>query len=290
LIDSLAEALAARPYGQLDLLRLRPESVELETVEDQLVAHLVDAGAIPSHQYMAWPVYDLLWSATPATDPEVAGPPAAVYCWGVLAWHILTGSAFIAAPDLFSLAMRHLATPSPAEIPPPDVPTALSAILRKALARERQDRFQTLQEVGRALATVHLPPSRGTPAYALCSDSTGRAHMLPEFRHQAEGEHIVRIGRNDPYHGHTVDLDLADEPGGRGVHRSQAIVRLNRSGCTVEDWLDERRPRGARGRPTRVNGRALQPGLRHPLEKDDQVAFGPVSMHLDHISRQEEFP
>ncbi|MCC7535412.1 MAG: protein kinase [Deltaproteobacteria bacterium] len=83
---------------------------------------------------------------------EPVDPRSDVFSLGVCAWEFLTGERLFAADH--SLASLHAVTSKP--IPPlqrirPDVPARLDSIVRRALIRKKEDRWQTAGEMADAL-------------------------------------------------------------------------------------------------------------------------------------------
>lgn len=101
--------------------------------------------------YMAPEVW-LAQRATAATD---------LYALGVMLFETSTGRAPFLAPDVNGLREMHLYSQAPrAKSVNPHVPDTLDGIIRKLLAKEPQNRFQTAAEVLQSLTSVpaaHVP-------------------------------------------------------------------------------------------------------------------------------------
>ncbi|HEU5347324.1 MAG TPA: serine/threonine-protein kinase, partial [Ktedonobacterales bacterium] len=71
-------------------------------------------------------------------------PQLDIYALGVLAWQLVTGSLPFVASDSLQLALQHLNTPPPsARALRPELPEPADEALRKALAKQPQDRFDS---------------------------------------------------------------------------------------------------------------------------------------------------
>jgi serine/threonine protein kinase len=83
---------------------------------------------------------------------------ADVYSAGVVLWEMLTGQHLFDEPNEAALASRVLeGRVSPPSEVAPGVPAALDAIVLRALAAERRDRFATAQEMAVELETAVTP-------------------------------------------------------------------------------------------------------------------------------------
>lgn len=129
--------------------------------------------------YMAPEVW-LTQRATPATD---------LYALGVIIFEALTGRLPFEAPSLNAVRDQHLYRPAPrAKSLRSDLPDALDGIIKKLLAKEARQRFQSAREVLEALRTA--PPS-GEPAIAELAararshhDAAERAALAAQQREQ----------------------------------------------------------------------------------------------------------
>jgi serine/threonine protein kinase len=331
-IDRLAVRLAA---GSLDvgrLVRLNPAAVEVElNGPDGLDGggSALDAGGVrsvkilpgpvpaevPPDPYMAWPeLGEAMSGSNGLGQADAGGEAAAVYCLGVLLYHMLQGRAQFAARNIDVLATMHLR----AEPPRPASQAAATAedVLWRALAKRREDRYPSVAAFRSAVAGVRAapalevppepepepgpepgpepepepepatrpaPPPEAVGLYVLetnrCLSLSGRAVAGPD------GSSEIRVGRGGAGVEDAPQVDLGAEPFGRRVARRQAILRYAPAGWTVEAWTAPDAPgadagdaRGEAAAPTRVNGVALTPGERRPLAVGDAVAFGAVRM------------
>jgi serine/threonine protein kinase len=124
-------------------------------------------------RYMAPEVW-LGAHVVPATD---------LYALGVMFFEAVTGQAPFAAPDTNGLRDLHLYSPVPRpKSVNPDVPELIDGVIKKLLAKSSKDRYQSADEVLRALQTVPRP-----------ADSTivGLADRIRRHHDTAEAETLA---------------------------------------------------------------------------------------------------
>lgn len=98
------------------------------------------------------------------TGADVVDARSDVYSLGVVAYEMLTGGRLFPVPSLEALRDAHLnEMPAPLSQRCPGVPSELSAVVHRALAKAPQDRFATAAELGAALET-QLGEARGRPS------------------------------------------------------------------------------------------------------------------------------
>jgi serine/threonine protein kinase/tetratricopeptide (TPR) repeat protein len=91
-----------------------------------------------------------------------------LYGLGVVLYEALTGRVPFKADRRETAVWVALNTePTPPRALRPDVPEAVEAIVLKAIARRREDRFQSAEEFATALGAVALPPGDGAGASSL---------------------------------------------------------------------------------------------------------------------------
>jgi hypothetical protein len=93
-----------------------------------------------------------------------------VFAVGAVLYHLLAGKPPYAGPDTMAIVREALrATPTPLGA---DVPPALSAIVARAMARDRAARYQSATELAEALEafTTEAVSTRGTRAVRLFAD------------------------------------------------------------------------------------------------------------------------
>lgn len=90
-----------------------------------------------------------------------------IYSIGVVAYETLTGTLPFTGDSQLAVAMKHVTQPVPDDLGLfPGVTPELAAIVRRALAKDPADRFQTAAALEAALATQHRPSSGGGRAGA----------------------------------------------------------------------------------------------------------------------------
>jgi serine/threonine-protein kinase len=82
---------------------------------------------------------------------------ADLYSAGAVLYECVTGQPVFSAPTVTALLVKHLEEEprDPREIVP-EIPPALSAVILKALAKKREDRWQTPVEMHEALDRVRV--------------------------------------------------------------------------------------------------------------------------------------
>jgi serine/threonine protein kinase len=105
-----------------------------------------------------------------------------VYAMGVILYEAIAGELPHRAESIGQLAIRMMGTP-PAELAAlrPDLPPGLSDVVMKAIARDREERYQSMHEFAEALKPYYmsrrsslLPPDGGTPLHL-----AGRSSLVP---------------------------------------------------------------------------------------------------------------
>jgi hypothetical protein len=80
-----------------------------------------------------------------------------VYALGVMLYELLTGSVPFEGESFLDVALQHMNDPPPRlsdHVAPADLPAGLEAVVMRALAKAREDRFPTMAAFGRALLRV----------------------------------------------------------------------------------------------------------------------------------------
>jgi hypothetical protein len=80
-----------------------------------------------------------------------------VYALGVMLYELLTGGVPFEGDSFMDVALQHMNDPPPPlseHVPPADLPDGLEAVVMRALAKRREDRFPTMAAMGRALQQV----------------------------------------------------------------------------------------------------------------------------------------
>jgi len=146
---------------------------------------LFDAGNNP---YLSdFGVAKLTESAVSATGEEVIGTPAYispeqargesvdhradVYGLGAILYEMLTGERPYGGDTVISLALQHINDPIPDILKSrPDLPKEVDAIIKKALAKDKGQRYSTAMELTRALNHAAFGDERTVPSISPLSD------------------------------------------------------------------------------------------------------------------------
>jgi serine/threonine protein kinase len=205
-----------------------------------------------------------------------------IYSLAVVLYELLTGQVPFAGDSPVETMLRRIhEEPLPPSRLNPCISPQLERVIVRALARDRQARYPTMEAFVNDLARLPgatgravTPPDftstvvmtrrlEGLPAGAgprLVVMGTGVTITLPL---RAE----ITIGRADPQGGEVPDVDL--EPhGGRmaGVSRRHARLLYSSAGWVLEDLHSTN--------GTFVNGEPVLPGQPVALKSGDQVRFG----------------
>jgi len=88
-----------------------------------------------------------------------------VYGLGVLVYQMLTGEQPFTADSAMKVLVKHINEPVPNILKVnPDLPPALKKIIKTAMAKKKENRFQSVLDIAHALSAAALEPSRGRPA------------------------------------------------------------------------------------------------------------------------------
>lgn len=205
-----------------------------------------------------------------------------VYSLALVLYELLVGQVPFASGSPIETMLRRIhEEPKPPSLLNPNISPSLERVIMRALTRDRQARYSTMEAFVNDLARLPgatgrtvTPPEftstlvmtrrlEGLPAGAgprLVVAGTGVTITLPL---QAE----ISIGRADPQGQEVPDVDL--EPhGGRmaGVSRRHAMLLRGPVGWLLEDLHSTN--------GTFVNGEPVLPGQPVALKSGDQVRFG----------------
>jgi serine/threonine-protein kinase len=104
-----------------------------------------------------------------------------IYSLGVTLFEMVSGRPPYEADSAMTLMMMHINDPVPeVKLLNPDVPPSLIAVINKALAKSRDDRYQTAGEMAAALRGVLGQPTEVPPAAAAASAVVSDATVVEE--------------------------------------------------------------------------------------------------------------
>lgn len=117
-------------------------------------------------------------------DKEIDGR-SDIYAMGVILYQLLTGNAPYQATTPARVMMMHILEPIPdIRVARPNLPDGIANLINKAMAKEPDDRYQTMGEMAEQLATAMaepITPSRGTPVEATMV-AAGKTELKPTGR------------------------------------------------------------------------------------------------------------
>lgn len=223
-----------------------------------------------------------------------------IYSLGIVMYELIVGRVPFDADTPISIIHGHLYNPPP--LPSslaPDVSPALEQVILRALAKKREDRCASVEEMLAAFRQAReqecaapVPAPEATAVDALPGQQAFETvlevdRLAPQVavlittggvRFSLIGGRIA-IGRVDPARGISPDIDLTEaEPVDprtgkrrRTVHREHArLIKTN------EGWRLEILP-GKEGRSW-LNGVALESGRPYPLHPGDVLKLGAVEL------------
>lgn len=237
-----------------------------------------------------------------------------IYSFGILVYELLVGQVPFDADTPISIIHDHLHSPPPRpSAKAPGISEQLDSAILRALAKDKQDRFGSVDEMVQALAAGMEAAWPGGAVAAKASAPAGEPRPLEtlpvgstqpatpdrdaEMAKSVEESGVVLVcsegpsyplqadrmlvGRKDPRRGIAPDIDLTEaEPHDpktgkrrRTVHREQAWIKRRGPG-----WAVEIMP-GTEDR-ARLNGRPMDAGREYPLQVGDRLQFGAVELVL----------
>lgn len=189
-----------------------------------------------------------------------------IYSLGVVLFEMLTGKVLFDGNSPLEIAMKHVRQPvPPVDLYRKDLSPQLRKFLNKCLAKDPSDRFQTPNDMMRAVDIVSQDMELGGEGTVRATLKTphGRRHSFTGGR--------VRVGRKDPHRGVLPDVDLSSERYGRTVSRRHAVLIYGDGEWHVVEEL------GAR-LGTYVNRRKLKPGEKMRIRDGDRLRLGRVEL------------
>jgi hypothetical protein len=104
-----------------------------------------------------------------------------VYAFGCLMYHVLTGTVPFTAATIQQVLIMHMRQP----VEPPrgrrpdlDIPTGAQAVVMRALAKRREDRYQSMREVAEAIEAVRVVRRMTAPVRTLAPADASRKERI----------------------------------------------------------------------------------------------------------------
>lgn len=158
ILERMAEALEAAHLQGIIHRDFKPDNILFDQNEDAflsdfgIVRILTSSGAITSGTVAGTPAY--MSPEQVHADEDVDGRTD-VYSMGVTLFEMLTGAPPFSAPDGTRLMMKHVLEPTPSILQvKADLPEGIEAVIQRAMAKDRTQRYQTPGELVDALAGV----------------------------------------------------------------------------------------------------------------------------------------
>lgn len=128
-----------------------------------------------------------------------------VYAMGVVLFRMLTGSEPFDAPNFSALVSKVMNEPPPSlkELRS-DIPSALEAVVHRALAKKREDRFPSMEKLAHALAPFGITSDEKTSGEKISSEKTSNELKSDEL----DVESNPPASNDRPSHSHKMNLWL----------------------------------------------------------------------------------
>jgi serine/threonine-protein kinase len=209
----LCAGLAAAHAAGVIHRDLKPENVIVArdgraVITDFGIAHVLagsDTNRTASGALVGTPAYMAPEQVEGSADLDAR---ADLYALGVILYELLTGEVAWPGATIIAVAAARLLRPPPdARAKAPDVPEALAAVVRKLMARAREDRYATAEEADAALA-----------ALAAVDDATAAPSPQAVVRRRGGARRSIAVlpiknesGPDDEYLAQTTTADLVDQ-------------------------------------------------------------------------------
>jgi serine/threonine-protein kinase len=201
------------------------------------ILRLVDSTMTTSGLMVGTPAYV---APEQARDPKLADRRSDLYSLGITFFEMMTGRLPFRATSALDLLIKQTSEPPPpASSIAPDLPAGVDSLLRKALAKDPAERFQTARELKEALRSIvsseSLAAAAAEPLFALTAEPESLATPASQVGATGvAGESLVRRSRVARRGARTAGI---------------AAVILLVGGAALASWLAFREPGGAPPRP-----------------------------------------
>ncbi len=179
-VQQIARALAYAHHQQIIHRDVKPENLLIGAHGEILLSDFNIS--VRAHRTRSNLPQEALGTAIYAAPEVILGEPHPAsdqYALGVLVYEWLAGAPPFDAVSLSAIAMQHLQKPPPSlRAHGVNIPPAVEAVLLRALAKDRQQRFPGVIEFAEALAAASKPalyPARRITAARPAAPSPGKA-------------------------------------------------------------------------------------------------------------------
>ncbi len=197
---------------------------------------------------------------------------ADLYSLACVFFELLAGRVPYDGEHAWDVVMQHLNGPVPSICAlRPELPPAYDTFLKRALAKQPAERFQTPVAFMEALDNLH---ALDTTQAGAASEALVAALVASEggTRMVLTAPDVV-VGRRDPQRGFSPDVDLLPLDHQQTVSRRHARFTRRAGRFYLEDLNAYNR--------TRVNGLPLVPHQEHELHDGDMVRLGNVELRFE---------
>ena len=131
-------------------------------ISDFGIVKLSQATAVTGSLVVGTPAY---MSPEQAKGEQKLDGRSDVYSLGVIVYEMLSGEMPFEADSPIGLALKHVSEPVPnIRAITPDLPVGVEVVIRKAMAKEPDERFSTAQELASGLTTAKTAPVSEVPS------------------------------------------------------------------------------------------------------------------------------
>ncbi|HEY4035235.1 MAG TPA: serine/threonine-protein kinase [Ktedonobacteraceae bacterium] len=204
---------------------VKPENVLVEA-EDKIV--LSDFGlAISAHRTQSFTTQDIAGTVLYMAPEQFRGkarPASDQYALGVLVYEWLSGACPFGGSTFIEIATQHaLDRPPPLREKAPTVTAEVEQVILKALAKEPEQRFATVQEFAAALEEVYQLTLLGSTR---STSPPGRGHQKTDRGTRSDVEQTIQVPSvMKPDMEQTVPTALHHQPFGDHYPPSQPPIR-----------------------------------------------------------------
>lgn len=210
-----------------------------------------------------------------AVNAEKLDEGTDIYSFGVMIYEMVLGCLPFDSDTAFSVIEDHIykAPPLPTSIKP-DLPAEVEAVILKALAKQRSDRYETVADLVNAFKKSWTTEAdEQDDISSTTMESTAIASLLAENgKSFALASEMVILGRNSSSQNIKNDIDLSDLDVKKIISRRHAMIKRQNNEFILYD-LDSRNG-------TFLNGERLTSTQPRTLASGNVIEFGTGGVKL----------